>query len=78
MAKIVFFLTDGQAAALLSIRAGQGMPGLACRFQSCSSTVLIKRGLVRQATEPTDPAHILTPLGIAAAAVADQLAKMAE
>ena len=67
MSAIVFMLTEHQAAALLAIRAGQGMPGLADRFQARIATVLVQRGLL-------DAEHMLTPLGLAAAAVADKLA----
>ena len=70
MSAIVFMLTAHQAAALLSIRAGQGMPGVADRFQARIATVLVQRGLLDAEQLP----YMLTPLGLAAAAVADKLA----
>jgi len=70
MSAIVFMLTKHQAAALLAIRAGQGMPGVADRFQARIATVLVQRGLLDAERLP----YMLTPLGLAAAAVADKLA----
>lgn len=64
---VVFYLTDHQAAALLSIQAGQGMPGPRSKYQARIATALRRRGLI-------DDELRLTGLGIAACAVADRLA----
>lgn len=66
MSNVAFYLTYDQARALIAIRAGQGMPGPAGRFQTKTRTGLVRRGLIEADLR-------LTALGEAAAALVDKL-----
>lgn len=67
MSKVVFSLTDHQAEALRAIAAWRAIAGPRDRFHTRLVSVLFDRGFL-------GPGMCLTPLGRAAAALADKLA----
>lgn len=70
MSKVVFSLTEHQAAALREIAAGTFACDEADRFRARLVTVLVNRGLADRGNGVR-----LTPLGVAACALADKLAQ---
>lgn len=67
MAKVIFSLTDRQAAALLALQAGLALPGDADRHKVRMENAMHARGLIGGDQR-------LTPLGEAAALVCARLA----